>query len=145
MSGEDFTQTVQEDIDRDGFSVIYIEDSGPSFAYTVGLWRTYKHAEFIVFGLPGQVMANLLHAVAQRVKEGQRFASHAFLAGLGSKFGIEVSPISQTPLQRYFGFAIDFYGEEMPAAQIIWPDSDGRFPANPEYNRAYEESQPVLK
>lgn len=143
MSSE-FNRTVQEDIDRHGYSVVYVGDAEPPFAYTVGLWGTCKHPELIVFGLSGAIMGSLLQSVAQMVGKGRRFTSKTFLPEIGGRFGVEVSPISTTPLERYFGFAVNFYGEEMPAAQIVWPDGNGRFPDSSQYDRSYAKLQPAL-
>lgn len=53
--------------------------------------------------------------------------------------------MSQAHLGRYCGFALGFYEEEFPIAQVVWPDNSGRFPSEPKYKRAYAKLQPVLK
>nr|WP_315138904.1 DUF4262 domain-containing protein [uncultured Capnocytophaga sp.] len=42
------------DIEKYGFGVIMVPQTDylPSFAYTVGLWKSYKHPELITLGMP---------------------------------------------------------------------------------------------
>jgi hypothetical protein len=139
-----FAENVRQDIDQYGVSVIHVGDVDPPFAYTVGLWQAHKHPELIVFGLPGQVMWNLLNAIAKLVKEGQRFTDKTVLQGFGGKFGVTVAPADSKYLDAYFGFGLGFYEETFPIAQVLWPDSNGHFPGEANFDAAYAEIQPVL-
>ena len=55
------------DIEKFGWTVLLLEatDYLPSFAYTVGLWKNYKHPEIISFGLT----INTLHLILNDVGE----------------------------------------------------------------------------
>ena len=139
-----FSESVRDDIDRDGVSVIHVGDTKPPFAYTVGLWETCKHAELIVFGLPGRIMASILNAVSRRVHDGHRYSSSTFVEGIGGNFGAMVQPVQGDYLEQYFGFALNFYGATFPVAQVLWSDSAGHFPADSNYDEAYAELQPIL-
>jgi Domain of unknown function (DUF4262) len=125
-----FIENVRQDIERHGCSVIFVADEDPPFAYTLGLWERHKHAEFIVFGLSGSVMTNILNAIARKVREGGNFSSAVHLADVGGKFGLRVVPIHEAGLSRYFGFALGYYQGPFPAAQVVWPDSAGVFPGD---------------
>lgn len=140
-----FVDNVRQDIERYGCSVVFVGDEDPPFAFTVGLWERNRHAELIIFGLSGQVMANILNAIARKVGEGVTFSSSTYLPDVGGKFGIKVVPIHEAGLSRYFGFALGYYEGPFPAAQVIWPDSAGVFPGDVNFNSDYAEVQPILK
>ncbi|MDR2188589.1 MAG: DUF4262 domain-containing protein [Azonexus sp.] len=139
-----FSENVRQDIEKYGVSIIYVGDENPPFAYTVGLWLKHQHPELIIFGLSDRVMWSLLNEIAELVGEGQRFTSRAFLPGIGGKFGVTIEPAQKKFLDAYFGFALGFYEEQFPIAQVIWPDKKGHFPGDAGYNTAYEKLQPVL-
>ncbi len=140
-----FVDNVRRDIECHGCSVVFVGDEDPPFAYTVGLWERHRHAELIIFGLPGQVMANILNAVARKVDEGASFSLPAYLPDVGGKFGIKMVPLHEAALSRYFGFALGYYEGPFPAVQVIWPDGAGVFPDDPGYNKVYADVQPILR
>ena len=140
-----FAENVRHDIERDGLSVIYVGDETPPFAYTVGLWERSKHPELIIFGLSDRAMANILNRIGGLINDGARFERSTKLANVGGKFGVAVQPAHEKYLDRYFGFAVGFYQTVFPIAQVVWPDSDGRFPGDAKYNKAYAKLQPVLE
>ncbi|WP_026688081.1 DUF4262 domain-containing protein [Azovibrio restrictus] len=140
----EFAENVRHDIETFGCSIIFIGDDEPPFAYTVGLWLKHKHPELITFGLAGETMGNILMRIASMVGEGTRFSSATRLQGVGGKFGVEVHPVAKANLGRYCGFALGFYEEKFPLAQVVWPDNAGHFPSEREYNHAYAKLQPLL-
>ncbi|AYQ28874.1 MULTISPECIES: DUF4262 domain-containing protein [unclassified Polaromonas] len=140
-----FIDSVRQDIARYGCSVISISDEEPPFAYTVGLWQTQRHPELIIFGLPQQVMANILNAVVTKMKNSATRELPRSHQDIGGSYGIQVMAANKAHLDRYFGFALGFYEERFPIAQIVWPDREGRFPGDPDYDKSYEDLQPILK
>jgi hypothetical protein len=139
-----FSENVRRDIERDGVSIIYVGDATPPFAYTIGLWERHKHPELIVFGLSGRVMWSWLNALSVFVSEGQNFSAKVFLKDVGGRFGVTVGPADSKYLEKYFGFALGFYEQQFPIAQVIWPDSEGCFPGEDLYNAKYANLQPIL-
>src|SRR5687767_1831433 len=64
------------DIDRFGWCVMKISnDMGPDFAYSVGIFRTFGHAEILMFGLPPATMHHLINDVGNRVRAGARYVA----------------------------------------------------------------------
>lgn len=141
-----FVEGVRQDIERFGCSIIFVGDDQPAFAYTVGLWQKHRQPELIIFGLGGETMGNILMRIASMVREeGLDLTTDLKLQGVGGRFGIEVTPACKSHLSRYFGFGLGFYEEEFPIAQVVWPDSKGRFPRERKYNREYAKLQPILR
>jgi hypothetical protein len=59
-----------------GWAVLKVPEGNagePAFAYTVGLYRNYQHAELILVGLGLENMHTMLDEVAGRIKAGERF------------------------------------------------------------------------
>ncbi|EJE53171.1 hypothetical protein PMI14_02070 [Acidovorax sp. CF316] len=141
---EKFIKRVRKDIAAFGCSVIAVGDEDPPFAYTVGLWSRFKHPELILFGLPTELTADILNAIAAKIEAGAEFKVFSQLHDVGGKFGLHVKPLHGVHLDRYFGFGLRFHGQEFPIAQVVWPDRAGRFPEEPGHDRSYAALQPVL-
>nr|MBP6387351.1 DUF4262 domain-containing protein [Pseudarcicella sp.] len=69
----DITEKLLSDIEKYGLTVILVRatDYLPSFAYTIGLWKNYKHPEIIGFGLKIETLHTVLNDIAELVKNGQ--------------------------------------------------------------------------
>jgi hypothetical protein len=138
-------ESVRHDIQHYGWSVINVGDDEPPFGYTVGLWETLRQPELIVFGLPTPVMHSFLNFLGEEAKKGLNLAVPQFVPGVGSRFGVQLKPLHEANLARYFGFALGFYEEPFPATQVLWPDKSGRFPNDRGYSKKLLGIQPRLK
>ena len=117
----------------------------PPFSYTVGLQESYGGPEFIMFGLESKVAHSILGLCAERLKDMRPLdlnqLNHDLIDGYPCLF-------VQVPRDRYNDYvysALWFYAElEFPMFQIVWPDSDGRFPWHQGADESFKLSQPVL-
>lgn len=118
------------DIETTGWHVIKVpeDDVGPGFAFTIGLWRSYGHPELIAFGLPLDVLHELLNVGGEAVKEGASLRDGETDRLLeGHRCALRDFP--EAARREFLGTALSFYrAEPFPAVQIFWPDRDGRFP-----------------
>src|SRR5688572_15738807 len=59
-------------IEKFGLQVIMVNSTSysPSFAYSIGLWETYKHPEIICFGLTSDLGHAIINDVAEMIKQG---------------------------------------------------------------------------
>ena len=57
-------QQIKECIEEFGWFVGMFESTNnePSFAYTIGLWKTFSHPEIISFGLPIETLQTILNS-----------------------------------------------------------------------------------
>ena len=62
---DEYSNKLTDDIVKYGFEVIMVPKTNylPSFAYTVGLWKSYKHSELISLGLPIDTLHTMLNTV----------------------------------------------------------------------------------
>jgi Domain of unknown function (DUF4262) len=138
---------VLADISEYGWHVTnIIEDNGcPPWSFTIGLFETWNHPEFIVIGRSRATSYEMLKTLADDIElnrppdltdpDGQ------LLLGMKCRF-IEVLPRYYSD---YVGFANWFYRKrQFPLYQIIWPNSEGIYPWASNASRTFKEWQPVL-
>jgi hypothetical protein len=133
---DDHDRKLLADVERHGWHVLGVEEDeeGPAFAYSIGLYRSFKHPEILVVGLPIEVMHRIINAVGEVARSGERFEhldeSEDVLDGHNVAFHI----VERTYYPDYFGYARWLYrGDDFPALQCVWPDSQHRNPWHPEF------------
>jgi hypothetical protein len=135
------------DVEGHGWHVIGVKEDleGPAFAYSIGLFRSFRHAEVIVFSLPVQVMHRIINAVGEEVRSGKRFEHLDESADVLNDYNVAFRNVERRHYADYFGYARWFYrGDDFPALQCVWPDSEHRYPWHPAVNATLAEKQPVL-
>lgn len=118
----------------------------PAFAYTIGLFHNFKHAELIVLGLRTELMHSMLNTVAQRVKGGQIFAVGDRLNEVIGGFEVTLREVLHpASFKAHVGYALWFYGSgSFPLLQLVWPDQQARFPGQPGTSEAFNRQEPLL-
>jgi len=136
-----------EDIDKFGFTVLMLEatDYLPSFAYTVGLWKNFKHPEVISFGLSVQNLQTLLNTVCELVKEGKIMEQNKTYEDFFDSGKTEFIKVDERNIQDYFGMTIDFYNSrDFQAIQLVWTDRNNKFPWETNFEENLKYRQPLL-
>lgn len=118
----------------------------PSFAYTIGLWKTFQHPEIICFGLPPQSLQVLLNGAGLLVKEGEKlplFRRDGRLLDHGSLVFLPIN--SEQEIRDYFGYGLWYNKGLFPAIQLIWSDTADRFPWEEGFESRFRRFQPLLE
>lgn len=142
---------VRQDVAERGYHLMYVGpgDGEASMAYTVGLWKSWKHPELLVAGHNMDDSEAILSAYAEAVRHGERFAGDRVD---DQRFDLPVAFVriaaavaSDEPLPDRFAVAhaLDESGE-FEALQVVTPDSAGRFPWDEDCETAVVQRQPVL-
>jgi hypothetical protein len=134
-------------VERYGWHVISIEEDkeGPAFAYSIGLYRSFKHPEIIALGLLVEVMHRIINAVGEEVRSGERFGHLDELGDVLGGYNVAFRTVERRHYPDYFGYARWFYRcDNFPALQCVWPDSQHRYPWHPEATPDFIRRQPVL-
>lgn len=102
---------------------------GMDFAYTVGLWHTFRWPEAVMFGLDGQGMQHWLNAYVDYAREqgwpGENEPFHGVIDG----FATQLRPVHGSWRDALFGTTYRFYrGTSVPVQQLVWPDRNGLWP-----------------
>jgi hypothetical protein len=109
-----------------------IYDAG--FAYTVGLWLTWQHAELVLVGRWRHSHAIVSSAVSL-ISDGRRLAAGEVSDQVLDGYAVRFGPISDERRTELLTYA-DWANRRRPfeAIQLILPDGSGRWPEDPDYD-----------
>jgi hypothetical protein len=116
---------------RQGWSVVSVPAIGPrpAYAFTVGLWHTFDHAEASVFGRDEDEMVEWLDTVGGAVKGGRVLLPDRLGDDVLGAEEVFPRPALASWHRHLFADALDFYrGQPVPMLQLVWPDIDGILP-----------------
>ena len=120
-------------------------DATPTFSYSTGLYQTFGVSELILFGLPGRTAHALFGILVERLREGRPIALDQPCDDLIDGYPCAFVPVPRDRYDDYVYSALWFYAEvQFPLHQVVWPDSQGRFPWHERADRSFQEMQPVL-
>ncbi len=127
----EFEQSLLDNIRQFGWhcNAVGSTDEGPGFAYTVGVFESYSHAELITFGLPPQDAHRMFSKIIELAKEGRLTVEdrESGLHAIGEAW--RFLPLSRNQVEDVALSTLWYYDEDdSPIWQVVWPDADGRFP-----------------
>lgn len=138
-----FVRRLNSNIKESGFSVVAIFPTGdepeptPGFAYTVGMWETWKQPELLSVGLPREVAHSIYWDIARRIEaggDGARYRDGDVADGL-LEGGYKVAFRAIAPPHHPLAFARRHYGKaRFEAVQMVYPDEQHRFPWDDGYD-----------
>jgi hypothetical protein len=134
-------------IGKFGLQVILVSSTSysPSFAYSIGLWETYKHPEIICFGLPNDMGHAIINDVAEMVKHGVRIQISEDYDDIFKDSRATFLQVDRRNIDDYFGVALEHYkGEQFEAVQLIWTDRNNKFPWEEDFEEQFLHTQPLL-
>ncbi len=134
-------------IEKFGHQVILVYGTGysPSFAYSIGLYNTYKHPEIICFGLPGDLGHGIINDVAILIKKGEKIEISKNYNNIFKNARAEFLEVDERNIPDYFGAALNYYqSKNFPALQLIWTDRNDRFPWEDNFENKFQFKQPLL-
>lgn len=119
-----------------GHAVVKVADragensNDPPFAYSLGAYESYGAPELILFGLDGDIAAQIINNVMDDHRSGRRFKcgveERGMIAGELPVVFLDTLPA------KGLGYATvaDWYYQRAPFPlwQLFWPARDGRFP-----------------
>jgi hypothetical protein len=139
---------INDDIEKHGCHIIFVEANNylGNFAYTIGLYRRFKHPEIICFNLNHQVSAQLLNHVCEQIKESHSFETGKNYSGVLKHYDVQFLKVEKGYYRDYLGYAVWYYGKEIDftALQLVWPDRRNAFPWENNFMPAYKFKQPLL-
>jgi hypothetical protein len=138
---------VARDVSVAGWSVQVVpgDEYAPPWAYTVGLWASYRTPEFIMAGLPVEHMTIILNSIAERVADGENIDVADEVDGI-CPCSLTIRPVHAS-WRRTNMLAISdrYYGYVRPGyLQVVWPDRRGRYPGDRGFQGKYDGRQPML-
>ncbi len=144
---DEVQRKVCADVATYGWSAINVlgTDHTAPFQYSIGFYHTFGHPEILITGLPTATMHAMLTAIASGLQAGRRYDEGLPATDLLHGYDCLFTPVPLDRLPIYFGEAHRYYCEEpFPALQCVWPDRDGRFPWDPEFDESLKQQEPIL-
>src|SRR5262249_23241138 len=118
---------------------------GPGFAYSIGLFRTFGHAEILLMGLPVQTAHQLINDMGEVIRGGGCYEPGKRYEGIAQGFPLVFVKMAGRYYREYLVFARWFdSGSDFPVLQCLWPDKAGVFPGEPGYDSRFFDFQRVL-
>ncbi|HEX2900153.1 MAG TPA: DUF4262 domain-containing protein [Bacteroidia bacterium] len=141
-------ERIKSNVKKFGCHIVIIESEGygPSFAYTIGLWETYQHAELIMFGLKPEVMAEILNEFKAEIAKGKQYLQNEKYLGFIERFEVQMLAVQKENYPDYLGYAGWYYDQtwNFPVLQILFPDHSNRWPWEEQCDPQLKYIQPLL-
>ena len=139
---------VAEDIKNFGWHVVKVFDENgnlPNFAYSIGLFESYKHPEVIMFGLDLSVLHQFINNVGDKIKKGKTFEPNVSYDDFVDDYESQFIVVNKEYYDEHLGQAIKYYGgNNFPTIQFVWTDKTNLFPWQKECNEEVKKLQPLL-
>ena len=117
----------------------------PAYAFTVGLWHSFAHAEASVFGRDRREMVRWLDTVGGEVEAGRVLNPDRQGDDILSSVEVFPRPALASWHRHLFGAALAFYrGQPVPMLQLVWADDLGVLPWEPGCAAGCVAAQPWL-
>lgn len=121
------------------------KDRIPDFSYTSGFSVNHGYPEIILFSLSREVSASILWDFWRDLEAGKRPPSGEKVRGIFGNADAVLLPVAKSAYSEHLGWNRWFYGgDDFECLQLVWPDRDGRFPWEGDFNDRFADSQPDL-
>jgi hypothetical protein len=118
------------------------DDEGPGFAYTTGFWVNANQPELITFSIKQTVVHNVFWELFRDTTAGRPLPVGVRTDDVFANLPAYVFPVAKRHYPDFLGWSRWFYGgDDFPCLQIVWPDRDGRFPWEPDFDTEFRNDQ----
>ncbi len=135
------------DVGKYGFHIVTVLGDGysPTFAYTIGLYKTYGYPELICFGLNQDLLHSVLWSGKELLDKQPALDQSLGYPDFIGEYDIRLLPVDKEWYKYFFGYGLWFsQGRDFPALQIVWPDKKALFPWEEGFNPSWKAKQPLL-
>jgi hypothetical protein len=131
-----YHEMVDENIRTYGYhSTFVLTDKSPSFGYSTGIYESFGIPEIFISSLPQNLSSTLIQNYVDKFKHAAEVPLNIRLNDLVDRFPIYLIEVPEIKLTDYVLSSIRFYnGDPYKYVQLIYPDTAGHFPNDPEYD-----------
>ena len=147
ISKDDLLEQTKLNITKFGLQVITVASTNysPSFAYSIGLTKSYNHPEIICFGLSNNLAQEIINDVADIVKNGEIIERGKIYFEIFKDIRATFLDVDDRNIPDYFGAGLNYYEKkEFKALQLIWTDRNDKFPWEENFEEEFLYKQPLL-
>jgi hypothetical protein len=140
-------QQILADVDADGLHIekVIPEKKAPGWAYSIGIHKTMKQPDIIIFGLRPATMEQLIENTAERMRGGVVYADGTEDDELLQGYTCMFKSVREIWYDVTVRHARWFYGgSSFPLLQLYWPDRNGKYPWDPKCQPEVRALQPRL-
>lgn len=133
---EKYFKRVDENIEKFGFHMTYVlEETGfTPFGYSTGIYKNFEIPELFISGLPNGLTTELITNYAERFKF-KEVPLNEKIDDLIDRFPVYFIEVDNDKLTEYTLSSFKFYqNSEFKYLQLIFPDLNGFFPNESEYD-----------
>lgn len=124
---------------------VLADEDGPGFSYTTGFWLAAGFPEIILFSLRGETAHAVLESILQDLRAGTPPPVGVPAPGIIGGAEAALIPVAPPRYRDYLGWSRWFYrGDDFACLQLVWPDRDGHFPWQREFDPSFADLQPDL-
>jgi len=144
---DELLEQTKLNITKYGHQVIMVNSTeySPSFAYSIGLKRTFDHPEIICFGLPNYLGHAIINDVAKLIEKDKSVLIGQVDTEIFKDSRAVFLEVDRRNINDYFRVALNYYGdEEFAALQLVWTDRNDKFPWEENFEKEFLSKQPLL-
>jgi hypothetical protein len=142
------TANILKDIKEHRVHIAFVESDGycPRFGYSIGLYKEFNHPELIIIGLDFESTGAIINNAKDEIENGIRFIEGVNYPDFLIELPVQFVDVKKEHYADYLGYAGWYNDKSMnfPTLQIVWPDRDGKFPWEPEFNENFKFKQPLM-
>lgn len=141
---EQIDRKIEAGIDKDGYYVVGVGPGPetPSFFYSIGFYKA-GHPEVVLTALDPDnahgMIAACYHMIANHERSFTDGSESDEIANLPVRFRLT----QPDPVKMPYTFCNRYYGHFVPRLQLIWPDTEGHFPGDPECDKDMAAAQVI--
>jgi hypothetical protein len=140
-------ERITADIKRIGWSVAGVlgDKKEPPWAYTVGLWQSYRTPELVVGGVNLETSCEWLNQLASKRRDGESVPADTPMVGPWPPHMMVLRQVHDNWMVDLLAQIQNYYGTDpVPVEQVVWSDHHGRFPREPGFPHELRNKQPML-
>jgi hypothetical protein len=133
---KEYHAQVDENIKKVGYHITFVfADKAPSFCYSTGMYKSFGIPEIFISSLPQNLSFKLVENYLNKFKELKSIQLNKKIDDLTDRFPIYLIDVPIDILKDYVLSTIRLYNcEEYKYVQLIYPDTNGRFPNDLNYD-----------
>ena len=149
VAEDDHDRKLLSDVAQYGWHIPYIlaDETCPGYAFSVVFYLKFGHPEVLVMGLSQPIAHQFINLVGGHLMTGRVFQPRERTDDLAQGFPCSFIPIAIEHYREFLGYNGWFYRslkQPFPALQLVWPDKQGRFPWETDYDQKFSKLQKLL-